>query len=267
MKHKRDWDKCAPWIIKRYGRGESLSAIAAHYQVEYRTIRGLIEKWGIDMRGQEETAPSAPQQQEEAPRPPDKGTVKAKILEMARAGVPDIDIVNAVAEMGVKITRGVVIGYRHRNGIENKKAGKRMMSGGKTDAIRRARDIKFGKAAPTTPKPPSPRWDAHLSKCMLDDEREPEARQAPPRAPRMPKSDIKPVPVRPGEDGVRRWVTFDLLTGCRWVEGECETLRYCNAPVCKIQRPGMLPETARYCAFHYEARRVTNYTKIVSMVS
>ena len=248
------WERRSGIICRAYENGTTIAELCARYTVGFARMKKLLEGWGVITR------PAGGCEKKER---------NAKILELAKAGVPDSEIIRRVPDTN----RNIVVGVRNRAGVL-------------VDKQTRRRNQRI--AQPPTPAPPALQKLESLAKTAprptsADIEREMARRwsdQISPRLPSaptpekppkrtyaaMPKGEIKAVPVLEGEHGKTRWVKFDRLTGCRWMEGETTAdYAYCNAPCCRVKRVGFdEPIGVNYCSFHWDKRRASANTKVLA---
>jgi hypothetical protein len=249
------WDKRSGMICKAYEGGASITDLCAKYRCDFRYMKARLLKWGVELRpshGLEKTARNE------------------QILELAKAGVPDSEIIKRVPDTN----RNIVVGVRNRAGVLVDQQTRRRNQRAKMPlpspfppALQKLEAL-----AKTAPRPSSADTEREMAKRWADQisPRVPSVAtpEKPPRRilPSLPKSEMKLAPVAEGEAGVSRWVKFDRLTGCRWMEGEhTAEFAYCNAPTCRVKRVGYDdPIAVNYCAHHWDKRRSSANTRILA---
>lgn len=233
----------------RTQHGFTIEAIAVRVMCSYTLVQKKLKQWGVapPIEGViDEPEPMPEPEPEPAPAPPIVEDIppektarqllderNAAILELVDAGMKDDDI---AMKLGLK-SRGVVIGVRHRNGRIKTE-----------DEVRHAS-----------------RQNAKRVGTMTS------ARRAHLKTPIEPPIEtlVKPIELDPLIMLGRVVIPFEQVTGCRWPFGDVRDnppLTYCNAPCCTVQLRGGdgTRHRTRYCAEHWDKRRASNFTKVVS---
>lgn len=234
-----DWDVLRVHIERLAKDGASVTQLAARFSCSWQTMQNHVEKWGIEMKFKPN----------EALKPRNE-----RILDLVKAGHKDAAIVRMLQMDYPDLTRGMIIGLRHRNGAVLPKA----------EAERSRTQASRGRAL---------QEKINSGRFVFGDNPPASRKKAPPmEIPIEPR--IMPAPIvesAPPQPQGGRWVHWEHATGCAWIEGDVKagTAVMCNARRCQVVRahdPAKILFRVDYCREHWIKRRAptSKFTKVVA---
>lgn len=262
-KPARDYEKMRPVIMRAISLGSTPERICAKHQLHWSTLMRHLRKWlnegrpapmqnaGPDTAFRDlpaipvNVAASMAEKKTTQDRNPERNE---RIRELRRQGLSPAQIHK---RLGLK--RGVVIGVLNRAGmtLDGAEKAKAVREGTRLGGLTRKRN-----AAKRSADGNSYNFSAgkHRNAAVFGQGHKGESTG--------PINLAKYREVAPPHA-----VSIEHLQGCSWPYGDVreEGIRYCNKPRCRVRVHGLQkPITVDYCDEHYEKRRFSKHTRILT---
>jgi len=262
-KPARDYEKMRPVIMRAIGNGSTPERICAKHQLHWPTLMRHLRKWlnegrpapiqnaGPDTAFRDlpaipvNVAASMAEKKTTRDHDPERNE---RIRQLRREGM-------APAQIGrqLRLTRGVVIGVLNRAGmtLDDQEKTKAMREGTRLGGLTRKRNAAKQSADGNSYNFSA---NAHRNAAVFGKGHKGESTG--------PINLAKYREVAPADA-----VSIEHLQGCAWPYGDVreEGIRYCNKRRCRVRVHGLsVPVTTAYCDHHYEIRRVSKHTRILT---
>jgi hypothetical protein len=266
-KPARDYEKMRPVIMRAISLGSTPERICAKHQLHWPTLMRHLRKWlnegrpapirnaGPDTVFRDlstipvNVAASMAEKKTTRDHDPERNE---RIRELRRQGLSPGQINKRLG-----LSRGVVIGVLNRAGmtLDEAEKAKAVREGTKLGGLNKKRN-----AAKRDGKPSAEgnSWNfsanAHRNAAVFGKGYKGESTG--------PINLAKYREVAPPHA-----VSIEHLEGCAWPYGDVreEGISYCNKPRCRVRVHGLqMPITTAYCDHHWEKRRVSKHTRILT---